>query len=131
MSPLDVGVVAPRHLGHGLEGLRDRLAAETDALERVEVRDVGDQAPDTAGPTDHLGDVGLLDLGLAILLEQACGPRPVLFDLPRQSLFQLHRCSSSIRLKAAGGHAGETQPSPCRIHRSRPDVNVDDLRSTS
>ena len=102
---LDVGVVPARDLGQALHGLGDVLAAEADALLRVEVGDVGDQALDVARAADDLLDGDLLHLGAAELLDQTRGPRPMLLDLPLQGFLQAHRRSSSIRLPSAGRRA--------------------------
>jgi hypothetical protein len=96
---LDVGILVVRILGQRLEGLGNRLTAEADALEGVQVRNVGHQAANTAGTTDGLGDGDIADLGIAILLEQAGRAGPVLLDLCFQDFFQTrHVDTSSLRL---------------------------------
>ena len=89
---LDVRVVAPRHLRKRRERLRDRLAAEADPFERVEVRDVGDQAPHAPSAADGLADRDLADLDVGVLLEELGSARPVCLDLLVEPFLELcHR----------------------------------------
>jgi hypothetical protein len=78
---LDVRHLGAGDLGQRLQRLRDREAAEADALVGVEVRDVGDQAANAAGATDRLGDRHVADLHGTVLLEQLGRPRAPSIDL--------------------------------------------------
>jgi hypothetical protein len=78
---LHIGVVGTGYLGERLEGFGNGLAAEANALVRIQVGDVGHQAFDAARSADDLSDCYIHYLFVRMLLEQPYRPWTVRLDL--------------------------------------------------